>query len=122
MRRVCYTGYSPTQCADSRLPLAAPPLVREHRLYEADWLLRHYEFRVEELTTAEAPNLDLEIDSAKVPKMPRSCSSASNRVTKRIWWVVREDELGGGVDRDPPSRGDPPCRSRRPAEIRVRAR
>lgn len=62
MRRVYYTGYSPTQRADTRLPLVAPPLVREHRLYEADWLLRHYEFRVEELTTADAPNLDLEID------------------------------------------------------------
>ncbi|HUS28560.1 MAG TPA: putative DNA modification/repair radical SAM protein [Kofleriaceae bacterium] len=62
LRRVYYTGYSPTQRADARLPLQAPPLVREHRLYEADWLLRHYGFAVDELTTTEQPNLDLEID------------------------------------------------------------
>jgi putative DNA modification/repair radical SAM protein len=62
LRRVYYTAYSPTQRADSRLPAQAPPLVREHRLYEADWLLRHYGFAVDELTTADAPNLDLEID------------------------------------------------------------
>lgn len=62
LRRVYYTAYSPTQRADSRLPAEAPPLVREHRLYEADWLLRHYGFSVDELTTPEAPNLDLEID------------------------------------------------------------
>ncbi|MFT3700012.1 MAG: putative DNA modification/repair radical SAM protein [Kofleriaceae bacterium] len=62
LRRVYYTAYSPTQRADTRLPTAAPPLVREHRLYEADWLLRHYGFSVDELTTPDAPNLDPEID------------------------------------------------------------
>lgn len=68
LRRVYYTADSPTQRADSRLPLAAPPLVREHHVYEADWLIRHSEFRVDELTTADAPHLDLEID----PKRRRS--------------------------------------------------
>jgi putative DNA modification/repair radical SAM protein len=62
LRRVYYTAYSPTQRADARLPNSAPPLVREHRLYEADWLIRHYGFAVDELTTPEAPNLDAEID------------------------------------------------------------
>ncbi|MEJ7596321.1 MAG: putative DNA modification/repair radical SAM protein [Kofleriaceae bacterium] len=62
LRRVYYTAYSPTQRADTRLPTEAPPLVREHRLYEADWLIRHYGFAVGELTTADAPNLDPEID------------------------------------------------------------
>ena len=62
LRRVYYTAYSPTQRADTRLPTAAPPLVREHRLYEADWLIRHYGFEVGELTTPEAPNLDAEVD------------------------------------------------------------
>ncbi|HEY0194445.1 MAG TPA: putative DNA modification/repair radical SAM protein [Kofleriaceae bacterium] len=62
LRRVYYTAYSPTQRADARLPSAAPPLVREHRLYEADWLIRHYGFVAGELTTPDAPNLDAEVD------------------------------------------------------------
>jgi len=62
LRRVYYTAYSPTQRADARLPMKSPPLVREHRLYEADWLIRHYGFEVRELTPPDAPNLDLEID------------------------------------------------------------
>ncbi|HUQ03376.1 MAG TPA: putative DNA modification/repair radical SAM protein [Kofleriaceae bacterium] len=62
LRRVYYTAYSPTQRPDARLPSEAPPLMREHRLYEADWLLRHYGFHVDELTTPEAPNLDHAID------------------------------------------------------------
>jgi putative DNA modification/repair radical SAM protein len=62
LRRVYYSAYSPIPFADSRLPLQAPPLVREHRLYQADWLLRFYDFQVEELTTPATPNLDLEID------------------------------------------------------------
>ncbi|MDQ3370189.1 MAG: putative DNA modification/repair radical SAM protein [Myxococcota bacterium] len=62
LRRVYYTAYSPTQRADGRLPSAAPPLVREHRLYEADWLIRHYGFEAAELTTPDAPNLEAEID------------------------------------------------------------
>jgi putative DNA modification/repair radical SAM protein len=62
LRRVYYTAYSPIQKSDARLPAAAPPLVREHRLYEADWLMRHYGFAAGELTTAGAPNLDEDID------------------------------------------------------------
>jgi putative DNA modification/repair radical SAM protein len=62
LRRVYYTAYSPIQKSDARLPAAAPPLAREHRLYEADWLIRHYGFAAEELTTPEAPNLDEDVD------------------------------------------------------------
>ena len=43
------------------LPLNAPPLVREHRLYQADWLMRFYGFDVAELTTREEPNLPLNL-------------------------------------------------------------
>ena len=45
LRRVYYSAYSPIPHADGRLPPASPPLVREHRLYQADWLLRFYGFR-----------------------------------------------------------------------------
>ena len=65
LKRVYYSAYSPVPRAASFLPAAAPPLVREHRLYQADWLMRYYQFDVAELTTPTEPNLDLEVD----PKM-----------------------------------------------------
>lgn len=62
LRRVYYSAFSPIPDSSSKLPLVAPPLVREHRLYQADWLIRFYGFKVEEIATAAAPNLDLAID------------------------------------------------------------
>jgi putative DNA modification/repair radical SAM protein len=62
LRRVYYSAFSPIPDASSKLPLQAPPLVREHRLYQADWLVRFYGFAAHELTTNESPNLDLAID------------------------------------------------------------
>jgi putative DNA modification/repair radical SAM protein len=62
LRRVYYSAFSPIPDASSKLPLLAPPLVREHRLYQADWLVRFYGFAAHELTTNAAPNLDLAID------------------------------------------------------------
>src|ERR1700761_7355204 len=62
LRRVYYSAFSPIPSASRRLPLVAPPLVREHRLYQADWLMRFYHFNLRELTTAAAPNLDLRLD------------------------------------------------------------
>jgi putative DNA modification/repair radical SAM protein len=44
LARVYYTAYSPIPHADGRLPAAAPPLVREHRIYQADFLVRRYGF------------------------------------------------------------------------------
>jgi putative DNA modification/repair radical SAM protein len=61
LRRVYYSAFSPIPDASSKLPLQAPPLVREHRLYQADWLIRFYGFAAHELTTKEAPDLDLAI-------------------------------------------------------------
>ena len=62
LRRVYYSAFSPIPEPSSVLPLSAPPLVREHRLYQADWLMRHYGFRTSEILPPEAPNLDLRID------------------------------------------------------------
>ena len=62
LRRVYYSAFSPIPDASSKLPLIAPPLVREHRLYQADWLMRFYGFKAQELTTEPAPNLDLAVD------------------------------------------------------------
>lgn len=63
MKRVYYSGYISVNTYDKRLPaLKQPPLVRENRLYQADWLLRFYEFKVDELVDERTPDLDLEID------------------------------------------------------------
>lgn len=63
MRRVYYSGYVSVNTYDSRLPiLKQPPLVRENRLYQADWLMRFYQFRVDELVDDNHSNLELDID------------------------------------------------------------
>lgn len=62
LRRVYYSAYSPIPHADAQLPGKSPPLVREHRLYQADWLLRFYGFEVDELVVNDDRNLDLTID------------------------------------------------------------
>ncbi|MBA2655718.1 MAG: putative DNA modification/repair radical SAM protein [Tatlockia sp.] len=62
LRRVYYSAYSPIPHADTRLPSIIPPLVREHRLYQADWLLRFYNYTVDEITPISAPDLAMDID------------------------------------------------------------
>jgi putative DNA modification/repair radical SAM protein len=62
LRRVYYSAFSPIPHGDARLPSLGPPLVREHRLYQSDWLMRFYGFSANELTTADVPNLDLACD------------------------------------------------------------
>ncbi|ATC64277.1 putative DNA modification/repair radical SAM protein [Nibricoccus aquaticus] len=59
LRRVYYSAFSPIPDASTALPLQSPPLLREHRLYQADWLLRFYGFTVNEIAPADAPQLDL---------------------------------------------------------------
>lgn len=63
MKRVYYSAYIPV-AASPVLPdvLSAPPLQREHRLYQADWLLRFYGFRADELLDEDSPNLEPEMD------------------------------------------------------------
>ena len=63
LKRVYYSAFSPIPDATAKLPLIKPPLMREHRLYQADWLLRFYGFDVSEITSARPDgNLDLEVD------------------------------------------------------------
>lgn len=61
LRRVYYSAFSPIPDATSRLPLSRPPMMREHRLYQADWLMRFYGFGRAEIV-GEADDLDLAID------------------------------------------------------------
>ncbi|TNC49037.1 putative DNA modification/repair radical SAM protein [Rubellimicrobium rubrum] len=60
LKRVYYSAFSPIPDATAKLPLVNPPLLREHRLYQADWLMRFYEFSADEI--ASDGNLDLAID------------------------------------------------------------
>lgn len=63
LRRVYYSAFSPIPDASAVLPLKSPPLVREHRLYQADWLLRFYGFSVGEVQAATDDGaLPLDID------------------------------------------------------------
>ena len=62
LRRVYYSAFSPIPDASSSLPLQAPPLAREHRLYQADWLMRYYGFSHEEVVPAHGGMLRLDLD------------------------------------------------------------
>jgi predicted DNA-binding helix-hairpin-helix protein len=63
LRRIYYSAFSPIPAASPALPLQAPPLQREHRLYQADWLMRFYGFALEEiLASATDGMLELAID------------------------------------------------------------
>jgi len=62
LRRIYYTGFSPYPEADARLPLKAAPLMREHRLYQSDWLMRFYGYEASELTSEAEPSLSLTED------------------------------------------------------------
>ena len=63
LKRVYYSAYIPVN-ESKNLPsiITKPPLLREHRLYQADWLLRFYGFKADELLTKEMPHLDDEVD------------------------------------------------------------
>lgn len=63
LKRVYYSAFSPIPDSTAKLPLIKPPLAREHRLYQADWLLRFYGFDADEIAPdAGSGMLDLDID------------------------------------------------------------
>ncbi|MCM2471876.1 putative DNA modification/repair radical SAM protein [Rhizobium sp. CG5] len=63
LKRVYYSAFSPIPDASRHLPLVKPPLMREHRLYQADWLYRFYGFDIAEITSAQTNGmLDLDLD------------------------------------------------------------
>jgi len=63
LKRVYYSGYIPIS-NDARLPMigSQPPLIRENRLYQADWLMRFYGFKVQEILNDIHPNLEADVD------------------------------------------------------------
>ena len=62
LKRVYYSAFSPIPDSSRALPLKAPPMAREHRLYQADWLMRFYGFAHDEIVCAEHGMLALDID------------------------------------------------------------
>jgi putative DNA modification/repair radical SAM protein len=63
LKRVYFSGYLPVNSYDERLPaINRPPLVRENRLYQSDWLMRFYHFKAEEILSEDQPFLDLDVD------------------------------------------------------------
>ncbi|MFW1736518.1 putative DNA modification/repair radical SAM protein [Acinetobacter sp. ULE_I001] len=64
LKRVYFSGYIPINDEEKALPSvgSAPPLLRENRLYQSDWLMRFYGFEATEIVNAQHPNLDLDID------------------------------------------------------------
>lgn len=64
LKRVYFSGYIPINPEEKALPAvdSAPPLLRENRLYQSDWLMRFYEFSADEIVDDQHPNLDLDID------------------------------------------------------------
>jgi putative DNA modification/repair radical SAM protein len=84
LRRVYYSAFSPIPHKDDRLSLPTPPLLREHRLYQADWLMRFYGFAATEIVNPDQQNLDLTMD----PKLAWALSHRGyfpvdvNRATK----------------------------------------
>lgn len=91
LKRVYYSGYVPIS-NDNRLPaIGTPvPMVRENRLYQADWLLRFYNFSVDEIISADHPFLDMQIDPKlawalrNLHQFPVDINTADLDVIKRI--------------------------------------
>jgi putative DNA modification/repair radical SAM protein len=90
LKRVYYSAFSPIPDSSRALPLAAPPLVREHRLYQADWLMRFYGFASGEIVDGDAGMLPLDIDPKLAwalrhrERFPLDIASASREELLRV--------------------------------------
>jgi putative DNA modification/repair radical SAM protein len=95
VRRVYYSAYIPVN-KDSDLPvIEEPPFLREHRLYQADWLIRFYGFQVDELFQEEK-NLDLKVDP-KLSWAIRNLHFFPVEITKADYWeLIRVPGIGPG--------------------------
>jgi putative DNA modification/repair radical SAM protein len=90
LRRVYYSAFSPIPDSSKKLPLVAPPLMREHRLYQADWLIRFYGFSAQEITTPAKPDLDLSIDPKRAWALrnPAIFPIDLNKAPRELLWRV----------------------------------
>jgi predicted DNA-binding helix-hairpin-helix protein len=96
LRRVYYSAFSPIPDASAVLPLKRPPLMREHRLYQADWLMRFYGFAPQEVQQAAGADgmlpLDLDPKLAWALKFRERFPVDVNRAPKEL--LLRVPGLG----------------------------
>ncbi|TLV03114.1 putative DNA modification/repair radical SAM protein [Dyadobacter luticola] len=91
LKRVYYSGYIPISY-DNRLPVIGtqPPLIRENRLYQADWLMRFYGFNVQEIVNDAYPNLEVDVDPKlswalrNLEQFPVDINTADYRMILRV--------------------------------------
>ena len=115
LKRVFYSAYIPVT-EDTRLPAldTKPPLLREHRLYQADWLLRFYEFKAEELLDRDNPNFNpyldpkcnwavqhyglfpVDVNRAPFEMLLRVPGASAPKSARRIWHARKQAALGAG--------------------------
>lgn len=90
LKRVYYSAYQPVNKSAKTLPVTSPPLARENKLYQADWLLRFYGFTVDEILDESDPSLDLELDPKSTWALrnlhlfPIEIQSASKEILLRV--------------------------------------
>lgn len=102
LRRVYYSAFSPIPDASAVLPVKRPPLMREHRLYQSDWLMRFYGFKPKEVVSAVGDDgmlpLDIDPKLAWALKFRESFPVDVNRAPKEM--LLRVPGLGTkAVDR-----------------------
>lgn len=94
LKRVYYSAFSPIPSTSPILPVQQPPLIREHRLYQSDWLMRFYGYTVDEIAPSDHPQLALDID----PKLAWALRSRDvfpvdvNRGSRE--WLLRVPGIG----------------------------
>lgn len=90
LKRVYYSAYVPVNSGKLLPEVTQPPTLREHRLYQADWLLRLYGFNVNEILNDKNPNLDVNVDPKclwalnNLDKFPMEINKASYETLIRI--------------------------------------
>lgn len=90
LKRVYYSAYVPVNNSSNLPALIKPPLLREHRLYQADWLLRFYGFSADELLNERKPNLDINFDPktdyalSHIDEFPVEVNSAPQKLLLRV--------------------------------------
>ena len=92
LRRVYYSAFSPIPDASAVLPLKRPPLMREHRLYQSDWLIRFYGFKAHEVRSATDASgmlpLDIDPKLAWALKFREQFPVDVNRAARELLWRV----------------------------------
>ena len=96
LKRVYFSAYMPVNKDEPRLPvLPTAPLLREHRLYQADWLLRMYNFKAHEILNDEEPNLDPQLDPKAGWALRNFQHFPVEINTASYDWLLRVPGIGG---------------------------